>query len=235
MDSTDECDEDNDEENEDDVEGSENEETEEKQHSEDSDVDSEGDEIENGDLDSEHEDVNMEVDLTKLEMLELNLKSTGAKASKYWQKFSGNNVSKILNKCENLFVGLERFDGNDVILDGCKEIMNTLNEVKKYSVAKELNQTEMDNAIEAINKFKIAISKNVLDLNVQPKAHFLVSHMPQQIRDFKSLNYFSEQPIESLHALINKNIIRIAGLNQEDGLKYLIQLQNQSYKFNCVY
>uniref|UniRef100_A0AC35TLK0 RNA polymerase subunit sigma n=1 Tax=Rhabditophanes sp. KR3021 TaxID=114890 RepID=A0AC35TLK0_9BILA len=179
MDSTDECDE----ENEDDVEDIENEETEEKQHSEDSDVDSEGDEIENGDLDSEHEGVNMEVDLTKLEMFELNLK--------------------------------KRFDGNDV--DGYKEIMNTLNEVKKYSVAKELNQTEMDNAIEAINKFKIAISKNVLDLNVQPKAHFLVSHMPHQIGDFKSLNYFSEQPIESLHALINKNMIRIAGLNQEDG------------------
>uniref|UniRef100_A0AC35TYA6 TBP-binding domain-containing protein n=1 Tax=Rhabditophanes sp. KR3021 TaxID=114890 RepID=A0AC35TYA6_9BILA len=79
MDSTDECDEDNGEENEDDVEDSENEETEEKQHREDSDVDSEGDEIENGDLDSKHGDVNMEVDLTKLEMFELNLKSTGAK------------------------------------------------------------------------------------------------------------------------------------------------------------
>uniref|UniRef100_A0AC35TT87 YqaJ domain-containing protein n=1 Tax=Rhabditophanes sp. KR3021 TaxID=114890 RepID=A0AC35TT87_9BILA len=214
--------EDEDEENED--EENDDEENEDDQHSDCSDKED--------DNDGEGEEVTEIITSEWLKTFDINVKSTKAKASKHWQTFSGNNVSKILNKVELLFVNFDEMNlAGKEVLDGYKKIFEALKEVKSYSVARELNPMEIECAIKATDRFKKAISSKTLGLTVQPKAHLLATHMPEQIKKYKSLNYFSEQPIESLHALINRNMIRVSGLSDSESLKYLIHLQNQRSSF----
>uniref|UniRef100_A0AC35TKK5 DNA helicase n=1 Tax=Rhabditophanes sp. KR3021 TaxID=114890 RepID=A0AC35TKK5_9BILA len=210
---------------EDEDEENDDEENEDDQHSDCSDDEEEDD-------NDEGEEVTEIITSEWLKTFDINVKSTKAKASKHWQTFSGNNVSKILNKVELLFANFDEMNLADKeVLDGYKKIFEALKEVKSYSVARQLNPVEIECVIKAIDRFKKTISSKTLGLTVQPKAHLLATHMPEQIKKYKSLNYFSEQPIESLHALINRNMIRVSGLSDSESLKYLIHFQNQRSSF----
>uniref|UniRef100_A0AC35TSB3 Metalloendopeptidase n=1 Tax=Rhabditophanes sp. KR3021 TaxID=114890 RepID=A0AC35TSB3_9BILA len=147
----------------------------------------EADDVDRSSSESEYssEEEGRALEGAKLNLLLRNLKNIGAKAAKYWQQFSGNNISKILTKYEMLFEGLHG-------LDAYKEVFRALNNVKKMSVASTLSDEEVLIAIEAIEDFETAISDPSLAMTVQPKVHLLVHHMPEKIRCFKSMNYFSE-------------------------------------------
>uniref|UniRef100_A0AC35TZF1 DBD_Tnp_Mut domain-containing protein n=1 Tax=Rhabditophanes sp. KR3021 TaxID=114890 RepID=A0AC35TZF1_9BILA len=205
---------------------------------EDEEEDEENEDDQHSDCSDKEDDNDGEEEVTEiitsewLKTFDINVKSTKAKASKHWQTFSGNNVSKILNKVELLFVNFDEMNLADKeVLDGYKKIFEALKEVKSYSVARQLNPMEIECAIKATDRFKKAISSKTLGLTVQPKAHLLATHMPEQIKKYRSLNYFSEQPIESLHGLVNRNMIRVSGLSDSESLKYLIHLQNQRSSF----
>uniref|UniRef100_A0AC35UGW4 DUF659 domain-containing protein n=1 Tax=Rhabditophanes sp. KR3021 TaxID=114890 RepID=A0AC35UGW4_9BILA len=173
-----------------------------------------------GDNDDEYA---IEEDQTLLiERLERNIKRCGAKANQYWQIFSGNNVSKLLDKSETLFVDLS---GHKI--DGYRKIFEALKEVKDLSIAKTLSNDQVNRAISAIGAFKVAMSNKVLGLTVQPKAHLLVTHMPEQLRRYSTMNYFSEQSIESLHASMNMQMPRVSAFSSSDSIVHLMTWHNE--------
>uniref|UniRef100_A0AC35U1N6 HUN domain-containing protein n=1 Tax=Rhabditophanes sp. KR3021 TaxID=114890 RepID=A0AC35U1N6_9BILA len=66
-----------------------------------------------GDFDDDDYDSYSQIDIdeaptTFLDQMNQNLKKNNAKASPFWQTFSGNNVSKILEKLGQLFIGLDK-------------------------------------------------------------------------------------------------------------------------------
>uniref|UniRef100_A0AC35TV25 DUF4200 domain-containing protein n=1 Tax=Rhabditophanes sp. KR3021 TaxID=114890 RepID=A0AC35TV25_9BILA len=169
-----------------------------------------------------------------LDILDNNLRKAEASASEYWQTFSGENISKILDKYDSLFVDLNLELEDLPMLSAYEMIFKTLKNVKDLAVARELNEEELTKARKAIKSFKIAISKKLLRIKVQSKAHLLISHMPDQLQRFKSMSYFSEQAIESLHASVNMNMYRVTAFGKSKKLVYLMNLQNQRASFNDI-
>ena len=48
------------------------------------------------------------------------------------------------------------------------------------------------------------INKMIDCANVKPKMHVLETHVPEWFREWRSIGFFGEDPVESLHAVINK-------------------------------
>uniref|UniRef100_A0AC35UCH9 Uncharacterized protein n=1 Tax=Rhabditophanes sp. KR3021 TaxID=114890 RepID=A0AC35UCH9_9BILA len=111
-------------------------------------------------------------------------------------------------------------------------VFEALRDVKKLAKSKTLSEDEKKAAIQSIKAFREAITYPLLKLTMQPKAHFLISHMPEQIEKYASMNFFSEQSIESMHASINKDMFNVTSFNDFDKLLNFMIWHNQRVGFN---
>uniref|UniRef100_A0AC35TJS8 Exocyst complex component Sec10 n=1 Tax=Rhabditophanes sp. KR3021 TaxID=114890 RepID=A0AC35TJS8_9BILA len=142
---------------------------------------------------------------TYVEQFNQNLKKAGAKVAKYWQTFSGNNVFMVLEKLDQLFLYLDRTEK----MKRFRLVFEALRDVKKLAKSKTLSEDEKKATIQSIKAFRETITYPLLKLTMQPKAYFLISHMPEQIEKYASMNFFSEQSIESMHTSINKDMFKV--------------------------
>uniref|UniRef100_A0AC35TWI7 Uncharacterized protein n=1 Tax=Rhabditophanes sp. KR3021 TaxID=114890 RepID=A0AC35TWI7_9BILA len=155
-----------------------------------------------------------EAPTTFLDQMNQNLKKINAKASRFWQTFSGNNVSKILEKLDQLFMDLDKSEKMRLF----RHVFEALRDVKRKAGAETLSKEGQKEAVESITAFRKALTNPLLEFTMQPKAHFLMNHMPEQLELYASMNFFSEQPIESMHASINKDMFRVSSFNELDKL-----------------
>uniref|UniRef100_A0AC35TUG2 Integrase catalytic domain-containing protein n=1 Tax=Rhabditophanes sp. KR3021 TaxID=114890 RepID=A0AC35TUG2_9BILA len=163
-----------------------------------------------------------------IELFNHNLKKIGAKATKYWMTFSGNNVSKILEHLDKLFDGVVK----TTKMKGYYNAFAALRDIKRFARSEILNEDEKIQAIKCINQFYAVMMDPLMQFNMMPKSHLLISHMPEIIGKYSCMNYFSEQPIESMHASINKDMFRVSAFNKLDKLANFITWHNQRVAFN---
>jgi hypothetical protein len=133
----------------------------------------------------------------------------------WYQTFVGNHIHKLLlnaDKFEKLDCLTESRDLQNIIL-----ALKLLKEIQHYTQAKFLNESERNGLKGSIENLKLHMQSKLGDVNVTPKFHLLIHHFVDFVNEFKTLGYFNEQGIESLHAEINRIFPRAGFAKNQNG------------------
>jgi hypothetical protein len=114
------------------------------------------------------------------------------------------DYSEDREKYETLFTGLGR--------------------IQYYFKAEFLTDSEILELERCCDQFAVCFKQLMPDHSITPKMHFLVTHVPSFARRHKTLGFFSEQSLESLHAKINGYERQFSGIRDpERRMKMIVQ------------
>lgn len=100
------------------------------------------------------------------------------------------------------------------------------------SAARFLNDSEINDLENYCDQLKEFLIETFPYRNITPKLHILLEHVPEFVKEFKTLGLLSEQGIESLHAQFNRidRLFKMRGDKRRMPLIYNFNIQIASIK-----
>uniref|UniRef100_A0AC34F5L7 Uncharacterized protein n=1 Tax=Panagrolaimus sp. ES5 TaxID=591445 RepID=A0AC34F5L7_9BILA len=127
------------------------------------------------------------------------LKELKVSKQAWYQTLCGNHVHKLLLNAEKFESCLKNSEDVKNII----HVFKLLKNIQMYTQARFLNPAEAVDLKKQIEALKIYMQQHLGEVNVTPKFHLLLHHFTDFVEEFKTLGFFTEQGIESLHAEIN--------------------------------
>jgi len=143
----------------------------------------------------------------------------------YSGSFNGNDCQRLMHNFELLFDSL-RTKANEAMNEEEKEkvfeiankhqvIWDAFNTILPILRSKEKIETESEiqSFLDAINDFWVAYIENC-DGSVTTKIHLLVMHAKWYLRTYGTIGFFTEDALESIHAIVNRLAKTYASLDK---------------------
>uniref|UniRef100_A0A914V3J0 Uncharacterized protein n=1 Tax=Plectus sambesii TaxID=2011161 RepID=A0A914V3J0_9BILA len=104
------------------------------------------------------------------------------------------------------------------------KLLTDFGHIQSYFVAQFLEDEEIEDFSRHCETFAENIKQLLPNESITPKMHFLVSHLPEFARHHKTLGLISEQPLESLNAIMNKLECHFSAIRDgEQHMKLILQ------------
>jgi hypothetical protein len=143
----------------------------------------------------------------------------------YSGSFNGNDCQRLMHNFALLFDCLrseankamnneetekvnEIANKHEVIWDAFNTILPILRSKEKIET-----ETEIQSFLDAIKDFWVAYVENC-DGSVTTKIHLLVVHAERYLRTYGTIGFFTEDALESIHAIVNRLAVRYAALDK---------------------
>uniref|UniRef100_A0AC34QBQ2 BZIP domain-containing protein n=1 Tax=Panagrolaimus sp. JU765 TaxID=591449 RepID=A0AC34QBQ2_9BILA len=147
----------------------------------------------------------------------------------YFHEFTGNHIHRIL-KNTHFFLNLNAYENNNVV----RQIITALKflgKVQSFTRAEFLTEDDKENLEIALDDFKKHKTENFPNESMFPKLHILWHHFAELAEMFGTIGYFTEQGVESIHHIVNANLLpRASFLRGTNQLKWMLI---QHYISNC--
>ena len=144
--------------------------------------------------------------------------------------FTGNNIRKILLKVDQIKTFFDGTDRAEHII----KALTKLGEIQGLMKAGFLTDQEINLLEESVVSLGQLVSNHLPELHNLPKLHLLLAHVVPFAKKHHFYGMFSEQGIESLHAVFNSSAEKWKRMKTADQLKELLK-QNilKNYLFDC--
>ncbi|XP_074661605.1 uncharacterized protein LOC141914238 [Tubulanus polymorphus] len=138
--------------------------------------------------------------------------------------FVGNHIHKLLNNAEKLCKVIP----DESISSLFQELFERLRSLYRlYSASRFLSKDEISNMTTQCHDFGRFFTSKFPNVNITPKIHILVYHVPEFVNMWGTLGLFSEQALESKHASVNRDNRTFCSI-RDNVLRSKLLFQNQA-------
>uniref|UniRef100_A0A914WQ97 Zinc finger PHD-type domain-containing protein n=1 Tax=Plectus sambesii TaxID=2011161 RepID=A0A914WQ97_9BILA len=132
------------------------------------------------------------------------LKQLGVDLHAYYTcSFVGNHMHKMLTD-DGPSILADSLGDDSPDRDKYKKLFTGLGRIQQFFTADFLDDDRIEELEQCCEQFACDLKESLPNESVTPKMHFLTAHIPAFARRHRTLGLISEQPLESLHARINK-------------------------------
>ena len=116
-------------------------------------------------------------------------------------------------------------------IEAALKALRLLGEVQNFTEGRFLTDEEIASCILKIDELAFHMFENFPEVTLAQKGHLLFRHFKSFMEEHHFLGFFSEQPIEALHAAVNHQARRLTSRNKEVNLERLVKW---NYQYNIL-